>query len=104
VIKQNREKIGFGFLVEFFVNVFRHVFVCKPFFVVFLNSHRQKTLENAIKQSRGKTDIEIFVEVLGKVFDMDFLQKYLYGVFELPLPRNAQEKKKFGWWVGGSEI
>jgi hypothetical protein len=39
---------------------------------------------------------------------MDFLQKYLYGVFELPLPRNAQKrtkktakKKKVGWWVGG---
>jgi hypothetical protein len=42
---------------------------------------------------------------------MDFLQKYFYGVFELPLPRNAQKRtkqkiqgeKKFGWWVGGSE-
>jgi hypothetical protein len=34
-----------------------------------------------------------------------------YGVFELPLPRNAQKrtkkkvkKKKVGWRVGGSEI
>jgi hypothetical protein len=42
---------------------------------------------------------------------MDFLQKYLYGVFELPLPRNAQKRtkqksrgKKVGWWVGGSAI
>jgi hypothetical protein len=37
---------------------------------------------------------------------MDFLQKYWYGVFELPLPRNAQKrtKKKAGWWVGGSGI
>jgi hypothetical protein len=42
---------------------------------------------------------------------MYFLQKYFNGVFELPLPRNAQKrtkkkikKKKFGWWVGGSEI
>jgi hypothetical protein len=35
--------------------------------------------------------------MLEKVFDMDFLQKYFYGVFELPLPRNAQKrtKKKF---------
>jgi hypothetical protein len=40
---------------------------------------------------------------------MDFLQKYVYGVFELPLPRNAQkrtktksqEKKKSEGWVGG---
>jgi hypothetical protein len=43
---------------------------------------------------------------------MDFLQKYLYGVFELPLPRNAQKltkkksqgKKKSEGWVGGSGI
>jgi hypothetical protein len=43
---------------------------------------------------------------------MDFLQKYFYGVFELPLPRNAQKRtpkksqgeKKVGWWVGGSGI
>jgi hypothetical protein len=39
---------------------------------------------------------------------MDFLQKYFYGVFELPLPRNAQkrtkkksrEQKSDGGWVG----
>jgi hypothetical protein len=49
--------------------------------------------------------------MLEKVFDMDFLQKCVYGVLELPLPRNAQKrtkkksrKQKFGWWVGGSEI
>jgi hypothetical protein len=46
-----------------------------------------------------------------KVFDTDFLPTYFYGVFELPLPRNAQKRtkkksqeKKVGWWVGGSEI
>jgi hypothetical protein len=39
--KQIEEKIGFGFLVDFFVNTFRHVFFfCKTFLVVFLNSHR----------------------------------------------------------------
>jgi hypothetical protein len=39
---------------------------------------------------------------------MDFLQKCFYGVFELPLPRNAQKrtkkkvkkKKSDGGWVG----
>jgi hypothetical protein len=50
---------------------------------------------------------------LGKVFDTDFLPKYFNGVFELPLPRNAQKrtkkkvkkkKTKVGWWVGGSGI
>jgi hypothetical protein len=43
---------------------------------------------------------------------MDYLQKYFHGVFELPLPRNAQKrtktksqkKTKVGWWVGGSGI
>jgi hypothetical protein len=64
----------------------------------------------SLKTNRGKTDIEIFVEIFEKVFDMDFLQKYVYGVFELPLPRNVQKRtkqnqeKKTEWWVGGSEI
>jgi hypothetical protein len=31
---------------------------------------------------------------LGKAFDTDFLPKYFYGVFELPLPRNAQKRTK----------
>jgi hypothetical protein len=84
-------------------------FCCKALFVVLLNPHRQEAPENTIKQkkSRGKTDIEIFVDFLRifseKVFDMDFLQKYFYGVFELPLPRNAQnvlKKKSDGGWVG----
>jgi hypothetical protein len=44
---------------------------------------------------------------LGKVFDMDFLQKYFNGVFELPLPRNTKKrtkkkvKKKKSRMVGG---
>jgi hypothetical protein len=42
---------------------------------------------------------------------MDFLQKYIGGVFELPLPRNAKKRtpkkspeKKVRWRVGGSGI
>jgi hypothetical protein len=38
--KKKLRKIGFGFFVDFFVKTFRHDFFCKPFFVVFLNSHR----------------------------------------------------------------
>jgi hypothetical protein len=76
---------------------------------VFLNSRRRKTPENAIKQkSRGKTDIEIFVDFC---FRHGLFVKMFNGVFELPLLRNAQKrtknkfkKKKVGWWVGGSEI
>jgi hypothetical protein len=73
---------------------------------VFLNSHRRKTPENAITQKK-----EFVVETFEKVFDMDFLQKYLYGVFELSLPRKTQrrtlkknQEKDVGWWVGGFEI
>jgi hypothetical protein len=65
--KQNRERIGFGFLVEFFVKTFRHDFFCKTFFVVLLNSHRRETPETTTKQkSRGKTDNEIFVDFREK--------------------------------------
>jgi hypothetical protein len=65
---------------------------------VFLNSHRWKTPEKAIKQkSRGETDIDFFVEILGKVFGMDFLQKYVHGVFELPLPK--KKSRMVGGWV-----
>ena len=42
VIEKSRKKIGFGFLVDFFVKTFRHVFVLQNVFfvfVVFLNSH-----------------------------------------------------------------
>jgi hypothetical protein len=38
VIKTNRENIGFGFFVDFFVKAFRHDFFGKTLFVVFLNS------------------------------------------------------------------
>jgi hypothetical protein len=78
---------------------------------VFLNSHRYKTPENAIKQniSRGKTDIETFVEILEKVFGtvdkgggsgrqlagtscQNIFMAFLNS--ELPLPRNAQKRTK----------
>jgi hypothetical protein len=38
--------------------------------------------------------MEIFVDLFAKAFDMNFLQKYLCGVFELPLPRNAAKRTK----------
>jgi hypothetical protein len=52
VIKKNREKIGFGFFVDFFEN-FPTRFFCKTFFVVLLNPHRQETPKNAIKQKKS---------------------------------------------------
>jgi hypothetical protein len=38
-----------------------------------------------------ETDTEVFVDFLGGISDMDFLQKYLRCGFKLPLPRNAQK-------------
>jgi hypothetical protein len=60
--------------------------------------HAEKRPKNAIKKSRwektkGK---KFFFSQLfrPKVFDMDFPQKVLNGVFELPLLRNAQKRHK----------
>jgi hypothetical protein len=38
--KKNQEKLGFGFLVDFFVKTFRHDVFCKTYFCVFFISHR----------------------------------------------------------------
>jgi hypothetical protein len=94
VIK-NREKIGFGFCFGriFCKNFSTRCFFAKRFFDV--------------EEKLTSKFLSIFLE---KVFDMDFLQKYFYGAFELPLPlpRNAQkrtlkknqEKKRMvGGWV-----
>jgi hypothetical protein len=74
VKKENREKIGFGFFVDFFVKHFRHDCFVKLFrhgrfaifLMVFLNSPCRETPKNVIKQ--------------------------------------IQEKQKVGWWVGRSGI
>jgi hypothetical protein len=74
----------------------------------------QKNTRNSDKTK--KVDENLTSKFLSKFwkkgFDTDFLPKYFNGVFELPLPRNAHQKrtkkkvkkKKVGWWVGGSEI
>jgi hypothetical protein len=49
--KKIEKKSVLDFLVDFFKN-FSTRFVCKTFFVVLLNSHRQETPENAIKQKK----------------------------------------------------
>jgi hypothetical protein len=64
--------------------------------MVFLGSSCRETAKNAIKKkSMGKDDRKkVFFPQLfrPKVFDMDFPPKVFYGVFELPLLRNAQKK------------
>jgi hypothetical protein len=77
-----------------------------------LPSLRNTRKRDKTKKVEEKLSSKLFVEILGKVFDMDFLQKCFYGVFELPLPRNAQKRTKkkvkkkksrmVGGWVGDS--
>jgi hypothetical protein len=61
-------------------------------FMVFLGSSCRETAKKRDKK-RGK---KFFSPQLfrPKVFDMDFPQKVFYGVFELPLLRNAQKLHK----------
>jgi hypothetical protein len=64
-------------------------------FLVFLGSSCRETAKNAIKQSMGKDDRKtvFFLNFFRpKVFDMYFRKKVFYGVFELPLLRNAQKR------------
>jgi hypothetical protein len=82
---KNQEKIGFGFL-SIFSGFFFHTIVYKKCFVVFLNSHRRETPKKAKNENQEKPTLKLLPICFGKVFDMDFLQKYLCGVFELPLP------------------
>jgi hypothetical protein len=63
-----------------------------------LGSSCRETAKNAIKKNRwektkGK---KFFFSQLfrPKVFDIDFPQKVFYGVFEVPLLRNAQKRHK----------
>jgi hypothetical protein len=77
--KQNRGgKSVWDFFVDFFVKTFRHDFFVKRVRSVFELPSRRNT-----RKRDKKKDVEekltskylIFVNFLGKVFDMDFLQK-----------------------------
>jgi hypothetical protein len=45
-----------------------------------------------LKNTRKRDNTE--VEIVGNIFDTDFLPEHLNGVFELPLPGNAQKLTK----------
>jgi hypothetical protein len=66
--------------------------------MVFLGSSCRETAKNAIKKnSMGKDERKkaFFSQLFRpKVFDIGFPQKVFYGVFELPLLRNAQKRHK----------
>jgi hypothetical protein len=113
--KRNREKIGFGFLVELFIvckNLSTPCFLQNVLFGVFeLPSLRNTRKRDKTNKTEEKLTSKFWWIFGGKVFDMDFLQKHFDGVFEFPLPRNAPKhtnlfsrNKKVVWWVGGSGI
>jgi hypothetical protein len=54
------------------------------------------SVKNAIKTIEGKRRQDFVYPQLfqPKVFDMDFPQMFVCGVFELPLLRNAQKRHK----------
>ena len=112
VIKKNSRKSRFWTFGRFFCKNFSTRFFLQN---VFGSVFELPSLKNTRKCDKTKVVGEKltsknFVKILEKVFDMDFLQKNFYGVFELPLPRNAQKRAKkklkkkksrmVGGWVG----
>jgi hypothetical protein len=106
------EKNRFWVFGRFFCTNFSTRFLCKTFFcsvfeLPLLRSTRKHDKTRKVEEKLTSKFLSIFLE---KTFDMNFLQKHFNGVFELPLPRNAQKRtqknpqKKVGWWVGGSGI
>jgi hypothetical protein len=81
-------------LVELFVKTFRRDFfkrLCGVFKLPSLNHTRKR---DETKKAEGKLTSNFCRNFGVRLFDMDFLQKHLHGVFELPLlPR----------WVLGAE-
>jgi hypothetical protein len=66
--------------------------------MVFLGSSCRETAKNAIKKkSMGKDERKkgFFSQLFRpKAFYIDFPQKFFFGVFELPLLRNARKRHK----------
>jgi hypothetical protein len=67
-------------------------------FRVFLGSSCRETAKNAMKKKSMRKDDrkkDFFPQLFRpEAFDMDFPQRVLYGVFELPLLRNPQKRHK----------
>jgi hypothetical protein len=86
--KKKSRKNRFWVFGRFFCKNFStRCFLQKVLFSVFeVPSLRNTRKRDKTKKLEGKLTSKFRSICLGKVFDMDFLQKYLYGVFELPLP------------------
>jgi hypothetical protein len=77
---------------------------CSVFELPSLKNTRKRDKTKKVEEKLTSIFLSNFVSEI--FFDMDFLQKYFYGVFELPLPRNAQnvlkkQAKKKSRIVGG---
>jgi hypothetical protein len=71
--------------------------ILENIFMVFLGPSCRETAKKRDKKNRWeKTKGKKFFFQLFRpeVFDIDFPQKFFYGVFELPLLRNAQKRHK----------
>jgi hypothetical protein len=64
-----------------------------------LSSLRNTRKLDRTKELEGKLTTKFLSFFSEKVFDMDFLQKYVCGVFELPLPKGAKTKFRDGWFL-----
>jgi hypothetical protein len=98
-VQEKKKKKGGTYLPTFFEIFLRFSgLILENIFIVFLGSSCRETAKNAIKKkSMGKDDRKkVFFSQLfrPKVFHMNFPQKVFYGVFELPLLRNAQKRHK----------
>jgi hypothetical protein len=106
VIKQSRKSrfwiFGQLFCKNFSTRFFLQNVFCCVFELPSRGNTRNRDKTKKVEEKLTSKCLSIFLE---KAFDMEFLQKYVYGVFELPLPRNvlkinAKKKKSAGGWVG----
>jgi hypothetical protein len=90
VIKQIQKKT----VLDFFDTIFLQNVLCSVFELPLLRNTRKYDKTIKVEEKLTSKFLSIFP---GKVFDME---KYLYGVFGLPLPRNVK-KNIFGvgWFL-----
>jgi hypothetical protein len=83
VIKKIEKKSVLDFSTRCFAKLF-----CSAFELPSLRNTPNRDKTKKVEEKLTSKFLSIF---LGKVFDMDFLQKFVCGVFEVLLPSNAQK-------------
>jgi hypothetical protein len=94
--KKEKSDVVPTYLPTFFEFVLRFLgLILEHIFMVFLGSSCRETTKNAVKENRWemtKGTSFFFSQLFGqKLLTWIFPKKYFYGVFELPLLRNAQK-------------